>query len=75
MRNDGIERKLLERIGETLVVRKCELIDYLGHGTKNKKRVVDSSLRSLAAKKLITPVYASESTFAITQKGMQELRD
>ena len=75
---DEVARKILERMGEKLVARKSELIEYVKNNVKINPRdpssVVTSVLKALVQKGLITPVYASETTFAITQKGMKELR-
>lgn len=73
MNHDGVEKKILEKMGEMLVARKTELIQFVQDDVKNPKDVVGVVLNSLIQKKLITPVYASESTFAITQKGMKQV--
>jgi DNA-directed RNA polymerase subunit F len=78
MTYDEVARKILERMGEKLVMRKSELIEYVKSNVKTNPKdpsnLVDSVLKMLVQKGLITPLYASESTFAITQRGMRELR-
>ena len=68
-------RKILDKFKEKLVVRKSELIELIRDDTKNPgdpKKVVDAITKMLVQKKLIIPLYTSESTFAITQMGMKE---
>jgi len=46
-------------------------------GIKNpgdSQAVIEAALKKLVERRLIVPVYSSSSTFAITQKGMKELR-
>jgi len=69
-----ITQKVLDKFKEKLVVRKGELVDLIIDDVKNPGnpwKVIDAITKMLLQKKLITPVYASESTFAITQKGMK----
>ena len=73
MNYDGVERKILVKMNEMLVVRRSELIKVVENDVKNPRDVVKVVLNSLAQRKLIIPIYASESTFAITQKGMKRL--
>jgi len=71
---DTITQKVLKKFKEKLVVRKSELVDLIRDDLKNPgnpKKVIDAITKMLVQKKHITPVYASESTFAITQKGMK----
>ena len=64
-------------MGEKLVARKSELIECVKGDVKGNphspKEVVDSITKMLVQKGFITPIYASETTFAITQKGMRAL--
>lgn len=75
MEYDGISKKVLEVFREKLVVRKIELIELIredvGKNPSNPRAVVESVTKMLVQKGLITPLYASESTFAITQRGMK----
>jgi predicted transcriptional regulator len=78
MTYNEVAQKILKRMGEKLVMRKSELIEYIKNNVKINPKdpsdVVSSALKMLVQKGLITPVYASESTFAITQRGIRELR-
>ena len=72
-----LEKKVLKKFGEALVLRKSELIKFIKDDVKNPenpKTVLDSIIQKLIQQKYITPLYASESTFAITQNGMKELQ-
>jgi predicted transcriptional regulator len=73
MNYDALTKKIMERMKEVLVARKTELIDFVNGdiNPEDPKVVVGNILSELAQKGLITPLYASESTFAITQKGMR----
>jgi len=73
MNYDAITKKIMERMKEVLVARKTELIDFVKGdiNPEDPKTVVGNILSELTQKGLITPLYASESTFAITQKGMK----
>ena len=57
------------------MVRKSELVNHIKNDVNpdDPRKVVDSVIQRLVQQKLITPLYASESTFAITQTGMKEL--
>lgn len=57
------------------MVRKSELVNHIKNDVNpdDPRKVVDSVIQKLVQQKLITPLYASESTFAITQQGMKEL--
>ena len=60
---------------EKLVARKSELIECvkgdIGSNPHSPKSVVDSITKTLIQRGFIIPLYASETTFAITQKGMR----
>ncbi len=73
MNYDAISKKIIDRMKEVLVARKSELIDFVKGdiNPENPKTVVDSILKELVQKGLLMPLYASESTFAITQKGIK----
>jgi len=72
---DFISKKILEIFREKLVVRKGELIelikDDVGANPGNPRTVVEAVTKTLLQKGLIIPLYASETTFAITQRGMK----
>ena len=75
---EKIIEKIMGLMGEQLVVRKSELIEHVKGNIKGNphspKEVVDSITRMLLQKGFITRIYASETTFAITQKGMRQVR-
>jgi hypothetical protein len=74
MMEDGITHKVLQKFKDSLVVRKSELIDLVRNEIKNPedpRSVIDMITKMLVQKGWITPLYASESTFAITQRGMK----
>jgi len=68
---DGLEKKILKEMSERLVARKVELWE-LAKKQKISKNAISTVTKMMVQKGLLTTVYASESTFAITQKGMRE---
>jgi hypothetical protein len=72
---EEIEKKIMKIMSEKLVARKSELIEYVKRDIKGNphspRSVVDSVTKDLVQKGYIIPLYASETTFAITQKGMR----
>jgi len=71
---DRITKKVLDKFKERLVVRKSELVDLIRDDARNPgnpRKVITVITKTLVQKKLITPIYASETTFAVTQKGMK----
>jgi len=71
---NGIEHKILERFKERLVVRKTELIQLIEDdikGSEEPMSIVNTVTRMLIQKGWITPLYASATTFAITQRGIK----
>ena len=75
---ENVEKKILKIMSEKLVVRKTELIDLVRGDIKGNphspKNVVDNITKTLVQRRLIVPLYASETTFAITQKGMRVVK-
>ena len=75
---EKIQKKIIKIMGEKLVARKSELIECVKGDIKGNphspKSVVDSITKSLVQRGLIVPLYASETTFAITQRGMREVK-
>lgn len=63
---------------EKLVARKSELLEFVKGDIKGNphspRSVVDSITQELIQKGLIIPLYATETTFAITQKGMRKVK-
>ena len=68
---DGIEKKMLEEMSRRLVAKKIELWEF-AKKQKISKSAMDSVTKILVQKGMLTKIYASESTFAITQKGIRE---
>ena len=75
MDQEKLTKKILERMGEVLVARKSELVELIKGdlNPENPKTVVDMITKMLIQKGLITPLYACESSFAITKRGMKEI--
>lgn len=73
MNNSAISRKIMDRMKEVLVARKAELVDFVKGDINpaDPREVVNTVTKNLVQQGFITPLYASESTFAITQKGMK----
>ena len=74
MMEDGIERKVLQKFKDSLVVRRSELIQLIQSETNSSKdsvNVVNILTKTFIQRGWITPLYASESTFAITQRGIK----
>jgi len=74
MMENGIEHKILERFKERLVVRKTELIQLIEDdikGSENPMGVINTITNIFVQKGLITPLYASKSVYAITQRGIK----
>ena len=71
MKSDGFEKKILNKMLESLVVNRSELYVVTGAKTKKERTEVEFTLKSLVSKGWIIPVYASQTTFAITQTGMK----
>ena len=72
---EKIQRKIMKIMNEKLVARESELIEYVKGDIEGNphspKSVVDSITKTLVQRGFIVPLYASETTFAITQKGMR----
>jgi hypothetical protein len=73
---EKIEKKIMKMMKEKLVVRKSELLKSVKGDIKGNphspKAVVDSITKELVQRGFIVPLYASETTFAITQRGMRK---
>jgi DNA-binding PadR family transcriptional regulator len=75
MQTDGIEKEVLLEISKKLVISKAELVAFLENKTDNPVPTLEKTVRSLSDKGLI--IYVSpigQSCYAITQKGMREIR-
>lgn len=69
---DGIERKILLEMAERLVAKKSEILKFLQETGNINQEVIKSVTKALLERGLLTPVYSSETTYAITQKGLKE---
>ena len=70
MKPNGVEKKLLEELSDSLVLRKSEIMKILSD-SKMKVGDINVITKNLIQKGYIAEVYASEKTYAITQKGMK----
>lgn len=72
---DGIERKVLEELVKNLVMKKDELVRFLDGKVDNPESSLEMVMKNLIAKQLVTYVSPiGESCFAVTQKGMREVK-
>ena len=73
---DKITKKVLERFRDKLVVRKSDLVelirDDVSKNPGNPSEMINVITNILVQRKMITPLYMSQSTFAITQIGVRE---
>lgn len=62
-------------MGEVLVARKSELVELIKGDVnpENPKTVVNMITKMLIQRGLIMSLYACETTFAITKRGMKEI--
>ncbi len=74
MEQEKLTRKILQRMSEVLVARKSELVELIKNDVnpENPRTVVDMITKMLVQRGLIMPLYACETTFAITKNGMKE---
>jgi len=75
MEQEKLTRKIMERMTEVLVARKIELVELIKGDVnpENPRTVVDMITKMLTQKGWIMPLYACETSFAITQRGMKEI--
>lgn len=71
MKTNGFEKKILEKMVQSLVVNRSELYAVTAAKNKKERTAVEYALKELVDKGLITPVYSSHTTFAITQTGIR----
>ena len=71
---NGFEKKVLEKMSESLVVNRSELFAVAKAKNNKQRKQVEVAINSLVDKKLITPVYGSYTTFAITQNGIRSVK-
>jgi hypothetical protein len=70
---NGIEKELLKKFNERLVLRREEILKFLAGKVRDPNSMLKIVTNSLISKGLIRYVYSGESCYAITQKGMQAL--
>ena len=70
---DGIEKKILEKLSKNLVMRKEEILEFLGEEVSNPKEIFKMVMSDLIQRGLVKYVYAGATCYAITQKGMREI--
>ena len=71
MKTNGFEKKVLDKMAESLVVNISELFAATGAKNKKDKTEVENAIKVLIEKQFITPIYSSQTTFAITQSGVR----
>ena len=69
---NGIEKKILQELCVRLVANKEEIMKFLSKDFEVPETVVNTITRSLVQKGMLTKIYSSTTSFAITQKGMKE---
>lgn len=73
---EKLTKKVLKKFREKLVVRKTELVELITNDVSKNPgdpiEVINTITRMLVQKKIITPLYTSGSTYAITQRGVRE---
>ena len=73
--NNGFRKEILEEILRKKVVTKAELNSFLENKVDNPSSEVMSITKALISEGLITIVSPiGESCYAITQKGMREIK-
>ncbi len=71
MKTNNIEKKILDKMAESLVVNRSELYNIAGANNKKQRTTVENAIKLLVERGLITPIYSSQTTFAITQNGVR----
>jgi DNA-binding PadR family transcriptional regulator len=73
---NGLEKEVLEEIARRMLVKKEELVLFLENKVENPISTVESIIKLLKDKGLITYVEViGKSCYAITQKGMREVNE
>lgn len=71
---NGFQRQILEEIAKRMVMKKEELVSFLGDKVENPSSYVQAVTKALSEQGLITYVSPlGQSCYAITQKGMREV--
>ena len=74
LETNGFQRQILEEIAKRMVMKKEELISFLGDKVENPSSYVQIVTKALSEQGLITYVSPlGQSCYAITQKGMREV--
>ena len=69
---NGFQKQVLEEIAKRMVMKKEELVSFLGDKVENPSSYVQSVTKALSDQGLITYVTPlGQSCYAITQKGMR----
>ncbi len=76
MANDGIEREVLKELKKRLVMKREEIIGFIEKFDPSYKSSIDSVIRELNSKGMITYVMMiGRNCLAITQKGMRAIEE
>jgi len=71
---NGFQREILEEMAKRMVMKKEELVSFLGNKVENPSSYIQAVTKALSDQGLITYVTPlGQSCFAITQKGMREV--
>ncbi|MBS3055306.1 MAG: hypothetical protein J4452_02320 [Candidatus Aenigmarchaeota archaeon] len=74
LETNGFQRQILEEIAKRMVMKKEELVSFLGDKVENPSSYVQSVTKALSDQGLITYVSPlGQGCYAITQKGMREV--
>ncbi|MCS7106071.1 MAG: BlaI/MecI/CopY family transcriptional regulator [Candidatus Aenigmarchaeota archaeon] len=76
MIQDGLEKEVLEEIARRMLVKKEELVLFLENKVENPVSTVETIVKLLIDKGLVTYVEVIGKTcYAITQKGIREINE
>lgn len=71
---NGVERKILEEMAMRLVAKRSEIMGMFKGRDDVTRETIKVITKSLAQKGLLTMIHTSETSFAITQKGIRKAR-
>jgi len=69
---DEITKEIMRVMKEKQVSRKWEVYEEIKKGKKISKKEFEKILDELIEKHWLVSIYGSDTTFALTQKGMKE---
>jgi predicted transcriptional regulator len=69
---DDIVKEIMEIMKEKQVSRKWEVYEEIKKSKKISKKEFEKILNELMEKHWLVSIYGSDTTFALTQKGMRE---